>query len=211
MFAHKALKIPGAKSQFGSSMIEVLVTVLIVSVGLLGIVALFARSQQMGDEAYQRFQALHIAHQLAETISTNRSVAGLAVLPAVNPGGYVTGTVDDGTAAPAGTADFVTTGPAGLLEFHEALLGVQKTTAGANNQTLVAALGCVESVGAGTVADPTRYRVSVVWQGRQASANPQLFTTSDPGQLYPLLCGRTEYGLGNEALRRIVSLEVQVF
>ena len=40
-----------SKKQRGMLMIEVLVTILIVTLGLLGIAALFARSQQINDEA----------------------------------------------------------------------------------------------------------------------------------------------------------------
>lgn len=186
-------------AQRGGTMIEVLVTIVIVTLGLLGIAALFVRSQQLSDEAYQRFQALQIAHQLAETISTNRAVAGATVPSAANPAGYLTGAT--GLEDPAGLAGFVTANaPTGLSEFHDSLIGVQKQIGGNNVASLVSAVGCVESVGDGSATDPLRYRVSVAWQGRQQSANPTGAS----------LCGQSQYGLANESLRRVVSLDVQV-
>ena len=168
-------------------MIEVLVTILIVTLGLLGIAALFVRSQQMGDEAYQRFQALHIAHQLAETLSANR---------AKDPAEYVTG-----TSSPAGIGGFDAGGLVGLADFHNELIGASKQSGGSNVATLIAAVGCVESLGAGTALDPLHYRISVAWQGRQASANPAGASS----------CGKIQIDNAETGLRRIVSLDVQVF
>ncbi len=185
--------------QHGGTMIEVLVTIVIVTLGLLGIAALFVRSQQVSDEAYQRFQALQIAHQLAETISINRTVAGATVTPQAAPIGYLTGA--NGLDDPAGLDGFdLENAPTGLEEFHSALIGAQKQVDGGNVRSLVSVVGCVESVGAGSAVDPSRYRVSVAWQGRQESANPSGAS----------LCGQSQYGEENEPLRRVVSLDVQV-
>lgn len=57
----------------GVSLIEVLVTVVILSVGLLGVAAMQASSLQSGQAAYQRSQANTIAAELADQLRSNRS------------------------------------------------------------------------------------------------------------------------------------------
>lgn len=188
----------------GVLMIEVLITILIVSLGLLGIAAMFVRSQLIGDEAYQRYVALQIAHQLSERLSTNEQQGLLAELS-----GYVTGTTGtlpgDNAYVPAApcSSGCITTQVVGndLGAFHDALVGNQKVRSGNKVAALVNARGCVEFLGPNGGApmafdDPRRYRISVVWEGRQASAE----TTN------PTLCGNGIYGPG---LRRAVSLEVE--
>lgn len=157
--------------QLGSVMIEVLVTFIVVTLGLLGIAALFARSHQMNDESFQYFRALQIASQLAEEMAANPTELAKGAASA-----YVTG----------GTV---------LQSFEDTLNGVAK----GGVTDLVNPLGCVTFVGvAGDVTNPPRFQVSVAWAGRQASGAPAATASN---------CGSDQYG--DEALRRVVSLEVQ--
>lgn len=57
---------PLARSQRGVSMIEVLVTLLVLSVGLLGIAALQVRTLQFNQDAYYRSQANVLLYDMAE-------------------------------------------------------------------------------------------------------------------------------------------------
>lgn len=176
-------------------MIEVLITILVTTLGLLGIAALFARSQQMSDEAYQRYQALDIAHQLAEVVSVNRPEAALG---AASP--YVLITAASLAGDPGFSVPDASVASLDLLGFHNALVGAQKTQAGVNVAALISARGCVDFLGAvGSPTDPPRYRISVAWQGRQASVATVAGVS---------VCGTGLYG--GEDLRRVVSLEVQV-
>lgn len=68
--------------QVGVSLIEVLVTLVILAVGLLGVMALQARLQQSEMETYQRSQALLLLDDLAARMTANRTAAA----------SYVTGT-----------------------------------------------------------------------------------------------------------------------
>ena len=56
------------KTQFGFSMIEVLVTLILVSVGVLGMVALQARTIQFTQDSVQRNVAATLANDLVELI-----------------------------------------------------------------------------------------------------------------------------------------------
>lgn len=195
---------PPIRRESGMLMIEVLITILIVTIGLLGIAAMFVRSQVTNDEAYQRYQALDVAHQLSEQLSTNRTEANNGATSA-----YVTGLTgalpgDSGfTRASACTTCLPDQMAAlDLTAFHDSLIGAQKIQGGSNVSALIGARGCVEFLGTvGSLDDPPRYRISVVWQGRQASAAVPAGGTQ---------CGGlTLYG-ADGLLRRVVSLEVQV-
>lgn len=63
------------KMQRGVSMIEVLVTILVMSVGLLGLAALQGFSLQAGQGAYYRTQATNLAYEVADFARLNRSAA----------------------------------------------------------------------------------------------------------------------------------------
>lgn len=84
-------------------MIEVLVTILVMSVGLLGLAALQGFSLQAGQSAYYRTQATNVAYEITDFARVNRSAAVAActvpILPAWNafvaeqlPGGQVAAT-----------------------------------------------------------------------------------------------------------------------
>lgn len=77
----------------GFTMIEVLVTVLVLSIGLLGLAGLQATSLRNNHSAYLRSQATVLAYDIADRMRANRSSAGA--------GNYVIGLGDD---APSGTA-----------------------------------------------------------------------------------------------------------
>lgn len=59
----------------GFSLIEVMVTIVVVSVGLLGFVALLNRSIVANRQAYMRSQATIMAHDVAERMRVNRAAA----------------------------------------------------------------------------------------------------------------------------------------
>jgi len=191
------------RHQNGMLMIEVLVTILIVSLGLLGIAAMFARSHLVSDEAYQRYQATEIAHQLSEQLTANQSEASLREtstyvtgLSAPMPGhGYTSTMCSPCTSAQLAVRD--------LSIFHDSLIGTQKTKSGNNASALLDARGCVEYLGPKLgdpidPEDPPRYRISVVWQGRGLAG-----TTVNP-----TLCANGIYS--DARLRRVISLEVQI-
>src|SRR4051812_34767512 len=60
----------------GFTMIEVLVSLFIVTLGLLGLAALQAKAQQAELESYQRAQALVLVQDMVDRINANRKTAG---------------------------------------------------------------------------------------------------------------------------------------
>jgi len=56
----------------GFSLVEILVTLMLLSIGLLGLARLQARAAITGIEAYQRTQALLVAQDMASRIAANK-------------------------------------------------------------------------------------------------------------------------------------------
>lgn len=73
--------IAGFKSQFGSSLLEVMVALVVLAVGLLGVLAMQARSNQYGQSTYYYAQAVFLANDIADAMRTTPAVAnGYSIL-----------------------------------------------------------------------------------------------------------------------------------
>lgn len=183
-------------NQRGSSMIEVLVTIVIIAFGLLGIAGLQVRLQMSEMESYQRSQALLLLNDMANRIATNRNNAASYVTTAANPLG-------EGMVCPTTTA---TVAQRDLGEWCNAMQGAGETTdAGASKvRALVGGRGCVESVGSDYLV--TDYLVTVVWQGRTP-------ITAPPASV---ACGENSYNAAsgspcvNDLCRRTVTTLVGI-
>lgn len=80
-----------ARSQAGLSLIEVLVTLVLVSISVLGVMSVQARSVQLNQLAYNRSQAVNLAYDMAERMRVNA--------PAVRNGNYQLAFADSPVAA----------------------------------------------------------------------------------------------------------------
>ncbi len=142
--------------QRGLTLIEVLVTILILSIGLLGMAGLQSRLQQSEMEAYQRSQALLLLNDMANRIATNRN----------NAASYVTGTSSPlgvGMVCPTSTS---TSKEIDFGEWCNALQGAGETSGTSKLGVMLGGRGCVESLGGG------EYLVTVAWQGLIPLAAP---------------------------------------
>lgn len=172
--------------QRGTSMIEVLVTVVILAIGLLGLAGLQSRLQASEMEAYQRAQALILLNDMASRIAANRA----------NAASYVTG-----TATPLGTG--MTSCPTGTTrqqidagQWCQALQGAGETSGTTKVGAMIGGRGCVESLGS------DEYLVTVAWQGLTPIASPA------PA------CGKNSYDGGTactgDLCRRVVTTIVRI-
>jgi type IV pilus assembly protein PilV len=194
--------LPGRRSARGFTMIEVLVTLVIMMFGLLGIAGLIVKGQKASSEAYQRNQALLIAADMAEKMKTNR-VVGTSVL---NAAPYIAG--GSGLVAmPAGGAVVVVPNCTGatcpnngnslvdydLATWNNLLVGSQETTvAGGNVGGILNARGCITQPGG--IGTPVQ--IAVAWQGDQA-------TNFAPSST----CGQGLYG-ASDLQRRVVTISI---
>jgi len=167
----------------GFSMIEVLITIVILMIGLLGLAGLQTKALTAQMEAYQRSQALILLKDMVDRISANRKKADF----------YVATLGTDVTACPT-TGNTVADGD--LCEWHNALLGAAEVQDTAKVGAMIGARGCITRTVAPAPGAPSRYLVAVAWQGLNSTAVPAID------------CGKDEYG--NEKLRRVVALPVNI-
>lgn len=187
----------------GFTMIEVLVSLLITVVGLLGLIGLQAQAQITEFESYQRAQALVLVNDMADRIAFNRAVDASGYVIGwrcyaftTNPQQYL-GT--DNSVAPvcadaAITGDSKTRADADLASWNDLLQGSAETVTASATRVggLLGARGCITRDAATGVI-----RVSIAWQGMAPTV-----ASADT-------CATTRYG-ANDALRRVVFTEVVV-
>jgi len=178
--------------QQGTTMIEVLVTIVILAFGLLGLVGLQSRLQVSEMEAYQRSQALILLDDMANRITTNRNNAASYVTGFENPlGAGHNCTVDTSTSRKAQDS----------CEWSRALQGAGEIK-GTDSKVgaMVGGRGCVESLGSG------EYLITVAWQGMGPVSAPP---TS-------VACGKDLYNGAagsacvNDRCRRVVTTIVRI-
>ncbi|MFZ9061740.1 MAG: type IV pilus modification PilV family protein [Steroidobacteraceae bacterium] len=144
-------------TQRGATLVEVLITMVILITGLLGLVALQARLQIAQIEAYQRAQAAVLVSDISERVLANR----------IRAGQYVTnGPIGTGSNCANLTA-LEARAQSDIREWCEMLQGASTTLNGAQVGTLTGGRGCIEPIIAGSI-----YRVSVVWQGLAPLGGP---------------------------------------
>jgi len=145
----------------GATMIEVLVSLLILTVGLLGVAGLQARMQTAEIEALQRAQAIVLLQDMVDRISANRK--NTASYVTTDPLG-VDATLD--CTAPATIAE------KDMCEWSDALLGSETKTVGSVTTKLGAmneARGCITNP---VTTMPREVVVAVVWQGLVPTVAP---------------------------------------
>lgn len=176
--------------QRGTSLVEVLVTLVVVAFGLLGLAAFQAKAQVGTVESYQRAAAAVLLEDMQSRMSGNLA----------NAADYV-------TSAPLGTGDASSdcTGLAGAArdkcEWSVELKGAAEVSeTGGQAGAMAGARGCIAQVQAANtstgVCTPAVYLVTVAWQG--------LHPTRAPAQS----CGQGQYG--PDTNRRAMSVRVAV-
>lgn len=178
-------------------MIEILVSIMIMTIGLLGLAALQARAQQAELESYQRAQALVLLQDMADRINTNRQAAGCyAITPLPDNGTVFVGS--GATSVPPcpgayGTAQTQAQARTDLTEWDGNLKGAAEALSGNQVGAMIGARGCISY---DTSVTPNVYRVSVAWQG--------MSPTVDPSSVDPTLsCAKGNYG--TDLQRRVIS------
>lgn len=149
----------------GVSMIEVLVTMVIIAFGLLGMAGLQVRLQSSEMESYQRTQALLLLDDLRGRLETNRLEA--AKYP---EGAPLSAPVGAGMVCPAVSATS-TRAEVDMKEWCDALQGAGEASGGNKVGAMVGGRGCVEDLGVGASGEKI-YRVAVAWQGMTPIAAP---------------------------------------
>lgn len=180
-----------ADRQAGLSLIEVLVTVVILAVGLLGLMGLQSRVQIMEIESYQRAQALVLLEDMANRLMVNRKAAA----------SYVTGSDDPlGTGVDCSITSTSTLQQKDACEWSALLQGAAEISGTNKIGAVIGGRGCVQDLG------NNEYLLTVAWQGMAPSAAP-------PAEQ---ACAKTLYDGGanssctNDRCRRTVTTVVRI-
>lgn len=176
--------------QRGVTLVEVLITTLILAIGLLGLAGLQARLKVLQIESYQRAQALMLLKDMSGRIANNRN----------NAAAYVT-VAPLGVGAACGAIPLGTRRGRDAAEWCNLLQGASELSAGGNQVgAMVGARGCVEDLGSG------QFLVTVAWQGlAPVSAPPET-----------VACGAGSYDGGadspcqDDLCRRVVTTIVRI-
>lgn len=176
------------KNVRGFSLLEVLITILILAFGLLGLAGLQAHTMNTEMESYQRSQALVLLNDMASRLESNVSTNGSAY----------------STATPLGTgqSEEDCSGKSGVerdhCEWSNMLLGVAETGGSGSVGAMIGARGCIREVQAANpatgVCTPGIYEIAVTWQGMYETFASQIE------------CGKGLYG--DDKLRRVVSMRI---
>jgi type IV pilus assembly protein PilV len=142
------------RQQSGFTMIEVLVTIGILVVGLLGLAALQTLTTVAELESYQRSQAVVLVRDLADRMQGNKN----------NLNAYV----GDNYGLVAASCATLNGAALDLCEWSNQLNGAAEVTAGSKNVgAMIGARGCVVRVDAQT------YMVTIAWQGLTTGGGPK--------------------------------------
>ena len=184
-------------SQRGTSLIEVLVTMVILAFGLLGAAGLQARLQLADMESYQRAQALVLMDDIASRIATNRGNASNYVTTAANPLG--TGMTCPAVPGPSPTRQALDSN-----EWCYELQGAAEVI-GANNKigAVLGARGCVEQL------PNNQYLITVAWQGVVPISAPPASVACGANQ-YNGAIGSTSSNCVADRCRRVVTTVVRI-
>ena len=181
-------------AQRGVSLLEALITIVILAFGILGLANLQAKMQATEVESYARSQALVLVEDMAARLSTNRADAANYILlaPTATPAGTGDGQPTDCSGTAIGSARDV-------CEWSNALKGRSELDASAVAVgAMIGGRGCIDQLAG---VDPPSYRVTVAWQGLSPTIAPQA----------GIDCAKagSPYGV-NDAYRRVVTKIVSI-
>jgi type IV pilus assembly protein PilV len=181
------------RSQFGTTMIEVLITLVILLVGLLGLAGMMLQGQRSELESYQRVQALILMQDMVGRINANRKAAACYAKTAS------TGTPYFGTSStitPSCTTGTGTQQARAIQDMNDwgaLLTGTSETSGSTSVGAMIGARGCVTY---DTTTDS--YAITVTWQGSAGVTAPSAAITCATGQY------------GTETQRRAVTTRIKI-
>lgn len=186
---------PGEPRQAGFTLIEVLIAMMVLTVGLLGLVGMQLRMVDSEIESYQRSQALLLVRDMADRVSTNRSA-----LSAYTSAAPKTSPVGAGMTCPTVTTTS-TLSARDIRQWCLALQGAAETRGGSSVGGLTGGRGCIERLGT-----TSRYMVTVAWQG-QLPLTPPPDSVACGKDLYD---GSTGSQCTSDRCRRVVTMVVNI-
>lgn len=153
--------------QQGFTLIEVLVTAVLMAVGLLGMASLQLTTLRSNQEAYNRSQATQLAYDIADRMRANGAAIGAYLSTATLPEAATCKTGDNPCTACTTTVKSCTAAELAINDLYQWNLAL--TT------VLISGRGRISRSGSGTAIDPYIYTVSIQWDADRNGLN-----TDDP-------------------------------
>lgn len=205
------------RREAGFTMIEILVSMLVLTVGLLGLVGIQAVARSAELESYQRSQAMVLMSDIVDRINTNRkAVACYAITTNATTGtSFVgSGTTAQGKYDTAGySCPSLATNPnavaRALLDLRlmeEMLLGASEASGGAKVGAMTGARACI-----GFDSASQSYTVAIAWQGFSRTFSPARWDDSNTPPLNPAVARNCALDLyGDDTQRRVIWTTLRV-
>jgi len=158
--------------QSGFSLLEVLITIMITLIAILGIALLQAKAQQAELESYQRAQALVLLSDIVDRINIHRSTTSCFVITS-NTGSGIPYVGTDGTdhigvpACAASTTNYNDQADDAMDAIDDLLKGSAETLGGNPVGAMIGARACISydaSTELDSVSGTGLYTVVVSWQ-----------------------------------------------
>jgi len=176
-----------SRRQRGATLIEILVSLVILMMGLLGLIGVMIQSQRAQLESYQRVQALTLVQDMAARINANRVAADCYQVASL---GTAYTDTPDASACASGSTDQKTRATKDLTDWNSLLKGAAEMSGGNQVGAILGARGCITKDATSGV-----FQISVAWQGNQTGGAPPAGIT----------CGSGSYGT-DDGQRRAVSI-----
>lgn len=177
----------------GFTLIEVLVTVLVLLIGLLGMFGMQSRATTVEMEAYQRAQALALLKDMESRLRSNRAQFDAAFRQAYaseqEPAIFGTGSTVRCTDATGALRE--------VCQWGDALRGAAEAVDGAQVGAMIGARGCLIASSAPTADAVAEFFLVVLWQG--------LTPTEDPPEGTPASVCAPEVDYGGGRRRALTS------
>jgi type IV pilus assembly protein PilV len=180
--------------QRGVSLVEVLVTLILISVALLGTASLQVLSKQSNFQAIQRTTAAHLVNDLIQRMRANRGTLD-GYIPDEDLGAGSLGTSpnvdcfgDGAVCAGAQLADY------DLWHWEQQLDGVMEKVGSQNAGGLFEPTACVSGPAGG---GDGIYEIAIAWRGQTKHVDPEINDCGD---------GSGKYGSDNE-YRHVLVME----
>ena len=179
------------KSQSGTTLIEVLITLVVLAFGLLGIGALQLISKRSNFEALQRTTATAIANDIIERMRANSNALLTYAGDPSTPSFDITGAlwssepVPNCTAAspclPNAVGSTADLADHDIWEIEQALIGAAEQADGNDSGGLTQPTACIRTtVAAGLTNRTGQYIITIAWRGQAKLSDPD--TTNTCGQ-----------------------------
>jgi len=174
------------KNQHGVSLVEILVTLVLISIAVLGSASMQVYSKRANNQAMQRTTAAHLAFDLLERMRSNKSALD-SYLPLLTLGGDTLGDAPEtDCAAAAANCDSVTLAQYDLWAWEELLDGTSEQANARSVGGLSEATACIIGPAGGIGGT---YEVAIAWRGLEEHIDPTIHA-----------CGSAsgKYGTNNE-------------